>query len=83
MIYVVDRIEGERAIVIADDGRTLDIERHQLPAGCSEGAVLRAGETPDWTSAVVDEPERQRRMDRARATLQDLSAKDGGGDIDL
>jgi len=83
MIYVVDRIEGGRAVVIADDGRTFEVERQRLPAGCTEGSVLRAGDSPEWQTAILDEPERQRRLDRARATLRDLAADDRGGDIDL
>lgn len=83
MIYVVDRFEGARAILVADDGRSFDIERQKLPLGCSEGAVLRAGDPPDWQNVVIDEPERQRRLDGARETLRNLKAKDRGGDVDL
>lgn len=83
MIYVVDRMKGPLAIVIADDGRTFEVESQRLPAGCAEGTVLRAAETPDWTTAVVDEPERNRRLGRSRAALRDLAAHDPGGDIDL
>lgn len=83
MNYVVDRFEGERAIVVADDGRTFEIERQRLPARCVEGSVLRSGETPDWKTAVLDEEERRRRLVRAAATLQELAAADRDGDIDL
>src|SRR5439155_4168547 len=62
--YVVDRIEGAVAVVVADDGRTFDVPRRDLPKGSREGTVLRidaaAEEPPDWAEAAIDEPERVR-----------------------
>jgi hypothetical protein len=85
--YVVDRIERTTAIIVADDGGTFDVPRRALPKGCREGTVLRidAGSTqsPDWTKAVADEPERARRLERARETLRRLSETDPGGDVEL
>jgi hypothetical protein len=83
VIYVVDRIEGGRAVLMADDGRVFEVERQSLPAGCVEGSVLRAGDPPDWATATLDEPERQRRLQGARERLRDMAATDPGGDIDL
>ena len=85
--YVVDRIEGTTAVIVADDGHTFDAPRRALPQGCREGTVLRIDgasmESPDWANAVIDEPERVRRLERARDTLQHLSETDPGGDVEL
>lgn len=85
--FVVDRIEGATAVVVADDDRTFDVPRRTLPKGCREGTVLRvdaeSAENPDWPNAVVDEAERLRRLNRARDTLRRLSEMDPGGDVEL
>lgn len=85
--YVVDRIEGTTAVIVADDGHEFDVPRRALPKGCREGTVLRinAGsmESPDWAHAVIDETERVRRLERARDTLRRLSETDPGGDVEL
>ena len=68
--YVVDRIEGITAVIVAHDGRTFDVPKRRLPKGCAEGTVLRidAGsmESPDWAHAVIDETERLRRLEGAK-----------------
>jgi len=82
--YVVDRIEGKIAVVIADDDRTFDVPRSQLPKGSREGTVLRAAEgEPDWSKAEIDEAEGRRRSRQSRETLRRLSETDPGGDIEL
>ncbi|MGH7332219.1 MAG: DUF3006 domain-containing protein [Candidatus Rokuibacteriota bacterium] len=83
--FVVDRMEGSIAVVIADDGRSFEVPRKVLPKGSGEGTVLRVeGEgVPDWSSAVIDAAERQRRLERARETLRRLGEADSGGDVQL
>ncbi len=85
--FVVDRIEGTTAVILADDGRTFDVPRRALPKGSREGTVLRVDgedlEAPDWSRAVIDEAERVRRLERARDTLRRLSKTDPGGDVEL
>jgi len=85
--YVVDRIEGTTAVIVADDGQMFDAPRRALPQGSREGTVLRidgaSTESPDWVNAVIDEPERVRRGERARDTLRHLSETDPGGDVEL
>ena len=85
--FVVDRIEGTIAVVVADDGSEFDLPRRGLPKGTREGTVLRidaaAGETPDWGQAVIDEAEGVRRLERSRETVRRLSETDPGGDIEL
>jgi hypothetical protein len=82
--FAVDRIEGEKAVLVGDDGRTIDVARSALPAACHEGTVLRvSGEPPDWARAVPDEAERMRRLDQTRDTLRRLEETDPGGDVIL
>ena len=85
--YVIDRIEGEVAVIIADDGRSFDVPKRGLPSGGRDGTVLRidgAGrDPPDWTRAVIDEAERFRRLEQAREILRRLEDRDPGGDVTL
>lgn len=84
--YVIDRIEGRIAVIVADDGRTFDVPKRALPRGCREGTVLRldeARESPDWSRAGIDEAERARRLERARDALRRLGERDPGGDVKL
>jgi hypothetical protein len=85
--YVVDRIEGTTGVIVADDGRTFDVPRRDLPKGCREGTVLRIDaavlERPDWARAVIDEAERVRRLERARDAIRQLGETDPGGDVKL
>ena len=59
----------------------------RCPAAAGEGTVLRidgaAGGSPDWSRAVMDDAERERRLDRARDTLRRLGDSDPGGDVIL
>jgi hypothetical protein len=88
LTLAVDRLEGRIAVLIADDGRELELPRRQLPKDARrEGVVLRVelserGE-PIWSSARVDREEEQRRLDDARRRLDRLKATDPGGDVSL
>ena len=85
--YVIDRIEGAIAVIVADDDREFNVPRRALPKGSREGTVLRVDtqkkSNPDWGTAVIDEAERERRLERSRDTLRRLSKTDPGGDIEL
>ena len=85
--YVIDRFEEKTAVIVADDGRTFDVPRRDLPKGCREGTVLRidavARGAPDWADAIIDEAEGVRRLERARDTLRRLGETDPGGDVEL
>lgn len=84
--FVLDRIEGGIAVLIADDGRSFDVPRDRLPSGSHEGTVLRLdspGPQPDWSLAVIDPAERSRREREARKTLDRLKKMDPGGDVQL
>ena len=85
--WVVDRIEGEVAVLVADDDQEiLDMPLNVLPRGLREGTVLRVTESnghPLWVSATLDEESRLRRLREAETALDELKNRDPGGDIVL
>ena len=85
--WVVDRIEGEVAVLVADDDQeTLDMPLNVLPRGVRGGTVLKVPESkghPLWVSAVLDEELRLKRLGQAETTLDELKNRDPGGDIVL
>ena len=91
-IYVVDRIEGDRIVLIPDDPSRADtdpqriLRRYQLPP-VAEGDVLRVPSKPDggpdWSAAIVDSALREERLRDAEARLARLRRRDPGGDISL
>jgi hypothetical protein len=85
--YVIDRIEGTIAVIVADDDREFNVPRRALPKGSREGTVLRVDTSkksiPDWGTAVIDEAERDRRLEHSRDTLRRLTNSDPGGDVEL
>ena len=84
--YAIDRLEGKTAVLVADDGTTIDVDRSKLPR-VREGSVLRvrlgASGQPDWSSAEIDKDEEERRLKRAREILDEMKRSDPGGDIQL
>lgn len=64
--FVIGRIDGTQAIIVADDGREFDVPRRALPEDAAEGMVLRLNldnpVTGDWSAAAVDDAERARRL---------------------
>jgi hypothetical protein len=86
-IWVVDRVEGRIAVLVADDDEeTLDVPLNVLPHGLREGTVLRVTESeghPLWASAMLDEELRLRRLRQAETALNELKSRDPGGDIVL
>jgi len=85
--YAVDRIEGDIAILVSDSGATIQMPRVELPTGIREGAVLRvrfgAQNLPNWSSAVIDRQEEERRLREAKQMLDEMKRSDPGGDIKL
>lgn len=84
--YAVDRVEGRTALLVADDGSTLEVALDRLPRKTREGSVLRlsvgpAG--PDWETARLDTAERRRRLREAKEVLKRLRSRDPGGDVTL
>jgi len=87
IFYAVDRLEGQMAVLVGDDESTVDLPRSSLPARVREGSVLRvelgSDGKPDWSSAKIDDKERERRLKSAQERLNRMSASDPGGDITL
>lgn len=85
--YAVDRIEGALVVLVGDDGSQHEVPRKQLPKGTTESSVLEVSMDdsgrPQWAGAKVDEAERERRMQRALALLEELKKGDPGGNIVL
>jgi Protein of unknown function (DUF3006) len=85
--YSVDRLERAVAVLVGDDGVGLDVLKKTLPVTLREGIVLRvrldAEDRPDWSSATIDDAERERRLQEARDRLERLRGTDPGGDVVL
>jgi hypothetical protein len=86
-IWIVDRFEGERAVLERALHEMLEVPRALLPARAQEGDALRV---TIWTadgesrlSIVRDEAETHRRAGEAGRILQDLKRRDPGGDVKL
>lgn len=60
---VIDRIEGEQAVIVLEDGQRLLWPASELPDGAAEGAVMVL------TLTLATDAETQRRRDQA-AVLQ-------------
>ena len=86
-IWVVDRVSGPVAVLVADDDeRQVDVSLSQLPPGIRPGTVLRvpdSGGDPLWQAATVDEEMRLTRLREAEEVLARLRRRDPGGDITL
>ena len=71
-IYSIDRIEGNIAVVVCDDGRVLNISR-ELLGNLVETDVFSAIESDGELDAIVSMPEeRERRLKKARERLERL-----------
>jgi len=87
-ILVVDRVEGERAVLVDDETRArLEVPTAELPFVVREGDVLRVplatqGEL-DWESATADEELKRKRLEDALRRLDRLKRRDPGGDVTL
>jgi hypothetical protein len=88
MVWVVDRIEGER-VVLAEDagGRTAEVGRSGIGVPVREGTVLRVpvadSGTLVWQEARRDEAAERARRDESREILDDPRGQDPGGDVEL
>jgi hypothetical protein len=75
---VVDRFEGEVAVVETEDGQTWDLPRWLLPPAAAPGdVVVAAPEVPGLLR--VDAEETLRRRERAERALARLRGRDPGG----
>ena len=85
--FAVDQVAGPIAILIDDAAVEVNVLKTLLPKGTVEGCVLRVPVLPDgrveWPAAVLDEAERERRLQDARSRLERLRRRDPGGDVAL
>ncbi|MGM9594383.1 MAG: DUF3006 domain-containing protein [Candidatus Onthomonas sp.] len=71
MIYTVDRIEGDRAVLEDENRQMSDLSLAELPAGLREGDLLERT-SAGWTLR----PElREQRLARNRALLEKLKRR--------
>jgi len=87
-VYVVDRIENDLAVLVAEEAdASVDVPRARLPGKIAEGDVLRVPVTfegvPHWERSALDPELRVRRLAEAHAVLRRLRKRDPGGDIVL
>ena len=66
MIFAVDRIEGEWAVLEDENGRMADVPLADLPSGTRQGSVLRL----DGGVYTLD-PEEESRRRKANFDLQE------------
>ena len=85
--WIVDRFEGDRAVLERALHETLALPRTLLPADLREGdavrVVVRTGGGATTLSFSRDEAETRRRAAEARGLRDDLKGRDPGGDIRL
>jgi hypothetical protein len=84
---VVDRFEGDLAVVEVDGERFLDLPRWLLPPGVREDDVIivrrMPGESRVTLELEVDAAATAAARAEARRLLDELRGKDPGGDLSL
>jgi hypothetical protein len=85
---VIDRFEGDLAVVEVDGGPTLDLPRWLLPEGAKEGDHLtarreEAGEGAARIELRLDPEATRAARQEAVDTLGRLKERDPGGDLAL
>ena len=68
MIYVIDRIEEDVAVLVSDSGEKAEVPLSGLPAGAHEGSCLR----PCERGFALDEGEEAKRKRRIERKLNAL-----------
>lgn len=86
-VWIVDRFEGEYAVVERALHEMLNVPRALLPDGVREGDALRitvtAGGGESRIGIARDDPETLRRKTEARRILGELERRDDGGPVKL
>lgn len=87
IFVAVDRLEGSKAVLEADDGTEFIVPTSKLSPKPREGRVYRVplakDGTPDWPLAVLDAAEAKRRLEKLAAQMKKLAQRDTGEDIEL
>jgi hypothetical protein len=83
--YAVDRLEGRRAVLVADaGGEPIPLALTTLPFPVREAMVLAvpldAHGRPQWHRAERDEAEERRRLEEGNARIERLRGRDPDGD---
>ncbi len=74
-IFSVDRFEGEYAVLISDDGMTLEIKKEVI-SSLAERDIFSANEENGELTDIIPLPEeRDRRLASARARLDRFKKK--------
>ena len=87
--WIVDRFEGELAVVEVDGERFVDLPRTLLPADAAEGDVIAVNVRTDDEAARrvietrVDREATARARAEARELIDELRERDPGGDVTL
>lgn len=68
LVYVIDRIEGDIAVLVCDSGEKAEVPLSGLPAGAHEGSCLR----PCEHGFALDEGEEAKRKRRIERKLNAL-----------
>ena len=63
IFWIIDRIEGDLAVIEVAEGKTVNIPRSSLPVGVKEGSVLRI---------AIDPEEEARRRKKLRSLFNRL-----------
>lgn len=83
--WIVDRIEGDVAVVEDEAGNTFDVPLAVLPADIREGDVLHVERDPGVILRSVrhDAEATGERRRQLESLLNELRQRDPGGDIEL
>jgi len=68
MKFIIDRLEGDFAVLEAEDKTMLDVPRSLLPADAKEGDCLRQ----DGETYLLDEAEKAKRSTRIKRKMDAL-----------
>jgi hypothetical protein len=84
--YAVDRLEGDRAVLVPDQGgEPVLLALTTLPFPVREAMVLAVPLDPQghpqWHLAERDEAEEGRRLEEGKARLERLKRRDPGSDV--
>jgi hypothetical protein len=60
MTYTIDRIEGDYAVCIDDNGNRIEIKKNLLPDGAGEGLFISMGE--NGGIALLEDTVREKRI---------------------
>lgn len=85
--WIVDRFEGEYAVIERAGGETFNIPRYLLPSALKEGDVVGVMGSEDLERATWfferDPEETARLKEELRRQVNELKGQDPGGDIEL